>query len=274
MLYAMLSIPAAALVVSRAGSPQMNVADAAKAAWLAKLDAPTWGGAAAIDSSQLAESSYGAVVSTSEASAKDAWLAKLDAPSWGASAAAVAAPVASEPTRDSEAAAKAAWLAKLDTGSWGQGARAYVNLPASVQPGVVTGQALMDLLDDAKNRGCVAETSTAPHCSQIAAALRGGLLWTCSLTVRSAAARCSQVRDPRCQLCHILERQRVPRGGRQGASAHHDPVLVGRRAVLRGQGPRQHGLQGGDRGRRVRRVPRACAPMAAHDGVPSLLIHS
>jgi len=153
MLYAMLSIPAAALVVSRAGSPQMNVADAAKAAWLAKLDAPTWGGAAAIDSSQLAESSYGAVVSTSEASAKDAWLAKLDAPSWGASAAAVAAPVASEPTRDSEAAAKAAWLAKLDTGSWGQGARAYVNLPASVQPGVVTGQALMDLLDDAKNRG-------------------------------------------------------------------------------------------------------------------------
>jgi len=50
----------------------------------------------------------------------------------------------------SEDAAKAAWLSKLNTPTWG---RYYPNLPPSVQPGVVTGQALMDLLDDAKNRG-------------------------------------------------------------------------------------------------------------------------
>merc|ERR1719316_2186649 len=31
--------------------------------------------------------------------------------------------------------------------------QAYPNLPASVKPGVVTGQALVDLLDDAKARG-------------------------------------------------------------------------------------------------------------------------
>ena len=70
-------------------------------------------------------------VSMNEAAAKAAWLAKLDAPSWGlgasmevtrdsAPAAAAAAPVATPaaPAR-SEAAAKAAWLAKLDAPAWG-----------------------------------------------------------------------------------------------------------------------------------------------------------
>ena len=52
-----------------------------------------------------------------------------------------------------EAAAKAAWLAKLETPSWGSSAKYYANLPASVQPGVLTGQAVTDLLEDAKNRG-------------------------------------------------------------------------------------------------------------------------
>ena len=63
----------------------------------------------------------------------------------------------------SEAEAKAAWLAKLDVGNWGTSAKAYPNLPASVQPGVVTGQALMDLLNDAKTRGCGRQWSPNGH---------------------------------------------------------------------------------------------------------------
>ena len=31
----------------------------------------------------------------------------------------------------------------------------YPNMPESVHPGVVTGQAMMDLLEDAKTKGCV-----------------------------------------------------------------------------------------------------------------------
>ena len=34
--------------------------------------------------------------------------------------------------------------------------KAYPNLPASVHPGVLTGQSVMDLLNDAKMRGCAA----------------------------------------------------------------------------------------------------------------------
>ena len=71
--------------------------DAAKAAWLAKLDVPAWGRPAA---------------ATNEAAAKAAWLAKLDTPVWGRAAA---------PTPTNEAAAKAAWLAKLDAPVWGRG---------------------------------------------------------------------------------------------------------------------------------------------------------
>ena len=59
----LLAYPVAGMAVSRAAPPQMNEA-AAKAAWLAKLDAPSWG-------------------TMTEEAAKKAWLAKLDAkPSW------------------------------------------------------------------------------------------------------------------------------------------------------------------------------------------------
>jgi len=92
---------------------------AAKAAWLAKLDTPVWGRAAA-------------PTLTNEAAAKAAWLAKLDAPAWGqgqvnpaepvsdATLSYHAAPVDTTAAVTAEAAAKAAWLAKLDTPAWGR----------------------------------------------------------------------------------------------------------------------------------------------------------
>ena len=57
----------------------MSADDAAKAAWLAKLDAPTWGATTA--SYNDAPAAVHAM--TSEEAAKQAWLAKLDAPAWG-----------------------------------------------------------------------------------------------------------------------------------------------------------------------------------------------
>ena len=89
---------------------------AAKADWLAKLDTPTWGRAAATTGA------------AGEAAAKAAWLAKLDSPAWGQGRVTTTA-LYSEPVSDAsfsyntapvdtavtrEAAAKAAWLAKLD----------------------------------------------------------------------------------------------------------------------------------------------------------------
>jgi hypothetical protein len=74
----------------RTTSLSMNEA-AAKAAWLAKLDAPQWGPGASVDVTRDASPAAAAPVAapaaaapaTSEAAAKAAWLAKLDAPSWG-----------------------------------------------------------------------------------------------------------------------------------------------------------------------------------------------
>ena len=106
----------------------------AKAAWLAKQDAPAWGGAQAVESSDLSQTTYGTVISTSKSydplgvietqvDAKVAWMSKLDTPTWGNVA--VAAP-AFQPAPDagapvSEVVAKAAWLAKLDAPTWGVG---------------------------------------------------------------------------------------------------------------------------------------------------------
>merc|ERR1719482_1474030 len=81
----------------------MTSQEAAKKAWLAKLDAPTWGSAAtalarvASEVAQMAEMAAdcdaGDEVACDELSreeeAKRAWLAKLDVPTWGAAAAAV-----------------------------------------------------------------------------------------------------------------------------------------------------------------------------------------
>jgi hypothetical protein len=120
--------------------------DETKAAWLARLDAPTWGTAASalmdVAGSAAAQALLQArcdlgdddaceTLSTEEES-KAAWLAKLDAPTWGAvskAVAAVASEVSAAPTMgaqdiakhawspastSSEDAAKAAWLAKID----------------------------------------------------------------------------------------------------------------------------------------------------------------
>jgi hypothetical protein len=144
--------------------------EAAKRAWLAKLDAPTWGSAATAMANVASEAAHmaemeeacdqGVEVACDELSredeAKRAWLAKLDAPTWGAAAAAVSA-VATQVTKVtemtemtmaprlpeeeakqqwlartapawgngakmSEEAAKRAWLSKLDAPSWGKAA--------------------------------------------------------------------------------------------------------------------------------------------------------
>ena len=70
---------------------------------------------------------------SNEDQAKVAWLAKLDVPSWGAAAAAVSQVASvMEPTQVapavSEEAAKAAWLAKLDAPVWGQAATAMIDM--------------------------------------------------------------------------------------------------------------------------------------------------
>ena len=41
----------------------------------------------------------------------------------------------------------------------------YPNLPASVHPGVLTGQAVLDLLDDAKRRGCASPQDLMMWCT-------------------------------------------------------------------------------------------------------------
>ena len=93
--------------------------DEAKKAWLAKLDVPTWGGQAAPQVTALMNDceagddvACGSLVMAEE-EAKKAWLAKLDVPTWGRSA---------NTAKMTEEAAKKAWLAKLDVPSWGKAA--------------------------------------------------------------------------------------------------------------------------------------------------------
>jgi hypothetical protein len=116
----------------------------AKRAWLAKLDAPTWGTAATALASVVSEAAHIADMTEAcyegddvacdnlsrEDEAKRAWMASLDVPTWGAAAAAVSA-VATQVTDvtrapvTSENAARKAWLASVDASrpSWGKGAK-------------------------------------------------------------------------------------------------------------------------------------------------------
>jgi len=123
----------------------------AKQAWLAKLDAPTWGKAAAAMSGVMVEAAQVADLTTRcetgedeacdvlsrEEEAKRAWLAKLDVPTWGAASAAVSAVASAVKTSSSSASAeeiaKQAWLAKLedDTPSWIGRTAAPVAAPAA-----------------------------------------------------------------------------------------------------------------------------------------------
>jgi len=101
----------------------------AKAAWLARLDAPTWGKVAVAMSAIAAEAEAVQELEAScntgveeacdtlspEEEAKRAWLAKQDVPTWGAAAVAaksMASAVTTGSTQSAEEIAKAAWLAK------------------------------------------------------------------------------------------------------------------------------------------------------------------
>ena len=128
-------VPAA--VPSTASSSTMNEEDA-KRAWMTKLDAPTWGGAAAamvdvavqasevVALTEACDSGDNVACDTldNEEDAKLAWLAKLDAPAWGAAAAAVAAVAAeveAESAMSAEEIAKHQWSARLETPSGNDG---------------------------------------------------------------------------------------------------------------------------------------------------------
>ncbi|EOD11060.1 hypothetical protein EMIHUDRAFT_452477, partial [Emiliania huxleyi CCMP1516] len=72
----------------------------AKRAWLASLDVPAWGAAAAAVSAVASQVSAPAAVSEEEA--KQAWLARLDAPTWGKGVVSPTGGAAASPARLSE----------------------------------------------------------------------------------------------------------------------------------------------------------------------------
>ena len=79
--------------------------------------------------------------------AKAAWLSKLDMPSWGTKAgfmnpAPAAATIAASPSED---AAKAAWFAKLDVPAWGRAAAAPPRRWAKLEPRGPAGSAIRAL---------------------------------------------------------------------------------------------------------------------------------
>ena len=87
--YQLTAPPGAGLAPIRASAVRMSAAeDAAKAAWLAKQDAPAFGPRAPAFGPQ-------GMSSAGEEAAKAAWLAKMDAPAWGKAAEAVASASAS-----------------------------------------------------------------------------------------------------------------------------------------------------------------------------------
>lgn len=121
-------------------SATLGKAKLAKAAWLARRDAPVWASAtspppraAATAAPELVEAAGPSMPSEDEA--KREWLAKQEEPAWGRGGAAAApedsayvtpvpaaAPMA-EAEASSEAAAKAAWLAKRGAPAWGAAAK-------------------------------------------------------------------------------------------------------------------------------------------------------
>lgn len=89
--------------------------DAAKAAWLAKQEAPAWGQGSPTSSKERAEASWLAMFEGAPA-----WTPTAEAAEPQAATAAGAAPVAAPVSAASEDAAKAAWLAKQEAPVWGQ----------------------------------------------------------------------------------------------------------------------------------------------------------
>jgi len=103
----------------------------AKRAWLASLDVPAWGAAAAAVSAVASQVSAPAAVSEEEA--KQAWLARLDAPTWGKGVVSPTGGAAASPARLSEDEAKRAWLARLDAPTWGTAAAAVTQVAAEAE---------------------------------------------------------------------------------------------------------------------------------------------
>ena len=142
--------------------------EAAKQAWLARLDAPTWSKAAttvagisatALSTPDGMEEDCIAGIETAcdmiahEEAAKQAWLAKLDAPTWGAVAAAVtevAAAVNVESGQPGEEQAKKAWLSRLDAPTWGAAASTLVEVAGDA----VNTEALTEACDSGENVAC------------------------------------------------------------------------------------------------------------------------
>jgi hypothetical protein len=122
--------PAAAVMPPASASPSPRLSEeAAKKAWISRLDSPTWGKSSTSDATKIAKPTYGAAVSRiaavplpprpSEEQAKQAWLARIDPPTWGKPstgaakvAHAAALPVSPQPDEEQ---AKRAWIERLNT---------------------------------------------------------------------------------------------------------------------------------------------------------------
>lgn len=94
----------------------------AKKAWLARLDAQTWGAAAAAMSAMASHFEQVELPKRpSEEDAKHTWLARQEQPSWGG------------PRKMTEEQAKKAWLARLDAPTWGKVAAAMSTIAAEAE---------------------------------------------------------------------------------------------------------------------------------------------
>ena len=141
--YQLTAPPGAGLAPIRASAVRMSAAeDAAKAAWLAKQDAPAFGSRATFGPQRMS--------SAGEEAAKAAWLAKMDAPAWSKAAEAVASASASAAMTEAaeeacdqgvteacdglsrEEEAKRAYLAKLDVPTWGAVTAAVASVASAV----------------------------------------------------------------------------------------------------------------------------------------------
>ena len=157
--------------------------DEAKAKWLAKLDAHSWGRAAqAILEIATEAADYQAQTDaredalSKEQMAKEAWLAKLDVPSWGNAAKAMEeiATVNKKTIPEqvmSEEEAKKAWLAKLDAPVWGKAAETMISVVAEANK-------IADLTED-----CTAGDSAA--CDMLSKEDEAKKAWLAKLDVPS-----------------------------------------------------------------------------------------
>ena len=209
----------------------------AKAAWLAKLDAPTWGpsgstSAAPAAASPAAYAPAPAASPMNEDAAKRAWLDSLDnEPSWKSGG---RGPVAvMEACVDGiddacdmlskEAVAKAAWLAKLDVPAWGNSAKmteaaAKAKWLASIdiEPSWLTGRSavppaeVMQVMED----DCLAGVDVA--CDMLQKEAEAKAAWLAKLDVPTwgTSVKMSEEEAKRAWLAKLDNEPSWQRGGR------------------------------------------------------------